>query len=1069
MKKYSKWLAVAVCLLLFVGTWLLTTLFSRQGSTAGESPIVLSEIVAANRTYPAPDGQFLDFIEVHNVSENTVDISGYMLSDDERSIGYTFPAGTVLPPDGYVLCWCNKEANSPDYASFGIAKTGGETIYLYNAIQVLVDSQSVPAMAANEAFARQPDGTWVVSAQATPGFANTQAGYDQWLASMGGLNPTVVISEVMTDNTCIAPYLDWVELTNTGDETITVAGAYLSNDPAEPLKYQLPTLTLEPGQAKVIVCTGDNGATDGAPFGLSKTGCTVVLTGLLGNTVSCVDCPALPADHSFARQSDGSYQVTAFATPGWPNDEMGYAAWMDGIGAGKMEVVISKVMASNRSTILSESGSLCDWVELTNLGTEQAVLNGCFLSDDADDRGKWTLPDLTLAPGGSVVIACVGRGAAAGEAPFALPKSGGKLTLSGPAGNILHQLEYPRLEDDRIYARQEDGTYVQTDASHMTQRPLGAIAISEAMPVNSEYLIQWDGNYYDWVELTNCSDETVDLSDYCLSNDPDNLAQFPLPQRTLKPGQQVVIICSGNPALPGRDIQAPFSLSAGECWLYVTERASGQFSDYLRIHDVPTGCTMGRQEDGGVAYFTTPTPGKPNGDGVESITAQPQLLTPGGIYEDVESVTVTLQGPGQLYYTLDGSVPTAQSTPYTSPIALKQTTVLRAVAVENGKLPSQTATASYIVNEHHTLPVVSIGADPADVTRLQNQIPPADAEVPCAISFFRPDGSFTADCGLHRSGDPALPHQSYSLHFRGRYSGVLGFPLFPGDGGQVFDTLHLRAGRDYDYTLFRSELFETLSAQVDGNLPTRRSQFCVVYINGVYQGIRSLKDGLTPLYYAQLQSVPQDTVAVVEESVPFDTELRRLADYCKASDMTTEEALDHVSQVLDLDRLISWMIIEGYSCNDTGANARYFCSPESGAGWQIASYDFDKAFIYRTGFDSLFQSVGEYAYLPIIRGLMENDVFRQTFLSRLGEALAGPLSEEAVLAVIDDISAQLAPEIGRARADGSPGEANWTADVERLRSMVTQYDHKGMILASLEKNIHLTEQEKAAYFGEVQP
>ena len=39
----------------------------------------------------------------------------------------------------------------------------------------------------------------------------------------------------------------------------------------------------------------------------------------------------------------------------------------------------------------------------------------------------------------------------------------------------------------------------------------------------------------------------------------------------------------------------------------------------------------------------------------------------------------------KIYYTLDGSAPTAASTPYTSPITISANTTVKAVAVENGK------------------------------------------------------------------------------------------------------------------------------------------------------------------------------------------------------------------------------------------------------------------------------------------------------------------------------------------------------------------------------------------------
>ena len=92
------------------------------------SPIVLSEVLPSNRTYPAPNGQFLDFIEIRNDSDMPIDISGYMLGDQPDTVGYTFPKGTILNAHEYIVCWCMKDSESSAYANFGISKKGEDVI-----------------------------------------------------------------------------------------------------------------------------------------------------------------------------------------------------------------------------------------------------------------------------------------------------------------------------------------------------------------------------------------------------------------------------------------------------------------------------------------------------------------------------------------------------------------------------------------------------------------------------------------------------------------------------------------------------------------------------------------------------------------------------------------------------------------------------------------------------------------------------------------------------------------------------------------------------------------------------
>ena len=72
--------------------------------------------------------------------------------------------------------------------------------------------------------------------------------------------------------------------------------------------------------------------------------------------------------------------------------------------------------------------------------------------------------------------------------------------------------------------------------------------------------------------------------------------------------------------------------------------------------------------------------------------------------------------PGaRIFYTLDYSAPDETDAPYTGPIAVTDTTVVRAVAYQEGYLPSYSASQSYLYDAEHTLRVVSMVADPEDI------------------------------------------------------------------------------------------------------------------------------------------------------------------------------------------------------------------------------------------------------------------------------------------------------------------------------------------------------------------
>ena len=79
----------------------------------------------------------------------------------------------------------------------------------------------------------------------------------------------------------------------------------------------------------------------------------------------------------------------------------------------------------------------------------------------------------------------------------------------------------------------------------------------------------------------------------------------------------------------------------------------------------------------------------------ESIVEDPTFSVPAGTYFEAQSVELTCATDGAtIYYTLDGSDPTSESTPYTDPITISETKILKAIAIK-GDDASAIATAEY--------------------------------------------------------------------------------------------------------------------------------------------------------------------------------------------------------------------------------------------------------------------------------------------------------------------------------------------------------------------------------------
>lgn len=90
-------------------------------------------------------------------------------------------------------------------------------------------------------------------------------------------------------------------------------------------------------------------------------------------------------------------------------------------------------------------------------------------------------------------------------------------------------------------------------------------------------------------------------------------------------------------------------------------------------------------------------------------TANPLCATPtfspaAGTYSSAQSVTLSTSTEGAtIHYTTDGAEPTAESTQYTAPIAVSQTTTIKAIAVAEGFDNSAVASATYTITQPSTI------------------------------------------------------------------------------------------------------------------------------------------------------------------------------------------------------------------------------------------------------------------------------------------------------------------------------------------------------------------------------
>ncbi len=719
-----------------------------------------------------------------------------------------------------------------------------------------------------------------------------------------------------------------------------------------------------------------------------------------------------------------------------PAEDNSYMVPVPSIPDREITVEITEVMFSNRTSIRDSYGDFSDWIEFENTGTKSCSLEGFWLSDDSDFLMKWCFPDVSVKPGERLIVFCSAHESTDDElhTGFSLSREGEALYFSYPSGSVRTsvtptakigkdvslcidgQNSYTTYDATPGYPNTEEGRieFIEKDDQH------GDLVINEACPFNESYKPLW-GGYYDWIELKNISSSSIRLSNYCITDDPLNPMKYRLPNTVLLPGRTFMVLCAGDKDLSRYTLcWYDFALDTNGDSVYIFD-SEGKLSDKAGIYEVPLRGSIGRIDgEAGFFRFQKATPEKPNPLGYRWRTEMPKNLTESGIYNDVESVMVELSGNGTIYYTLDGSVPTESSNIYSGPITLRKTTVIRAAAVENGRMISKTATFSYIINEHHTLPVVSLSCDAKQFRTVYAYATDHSKYCDASVSYFGEDGTFTAECALKLHGSSArtvLEKKHFKLVFSGRYGGDLQYNLFDTEKFVGLHSFTLRGGPLDSMHLVKDSLTAIVAKSVSPIEPyTLDSRYCILYINGEYWGIYAMREAYSGAYVETYSDIDRDSAFIVRapELGTQSKDFYSLVRYIATHDMSKETYYSYVDQRLDLRSLALWMCLESYFNNaDPTGNIRYFRDENSvNAKWQIMFFDLDIALgnqhaLWTKVTDSVSQIGG------LCRSMLRSETFKTLLLETTSQLIENGLTDEFCLETVNSMISELEPESER--------------------------------------------------------
>lgn len=154
--------------------------------------------------------------------------------------------------------------------------------------------------------------------------------------------------------------------------------------------------------------------------------------------------------------------------------------------------------------------------------------------------------------------------------------------------------------------------------------------ISEIMSQNTKTLADENGDYCDWIEINNPTEQDINLAGYVIADNSGNSYTFP--ELTLKAGKQLVVFANGVEKydVQRKVIHVPLSVGAkGENIYLYNEK--GALVCRISVPGLETDKSFGVDSDGRLAIFDNPTPGKPNSVETQQSDNE-EALTVGGLY-----------------------------------------------------------------------------------------------------------------------------------------------------------------------------------------------------------------------------------------------------------------------------------------------------------------------------------------------------------------------------------------------------------------------------------------------------
>lgn len=691
-------------------------------------------------------------------------------------------------------------------------------------------------------------------------------------------------------------------------------------------------------------------------------------------------------------------------------------------------VVINEIVSSNSTGYQDEDGTYQDWIELYNNDNVSVSLLNYGLSDDPSLPFKWIFPDVNLAPGAHLIIWCSDKNRTNPNEPlhtnFKISADGEILTLTNPSSEIADQIPAVSIVSNQSYGRSPSGSATFAHFANPSPAALNEVVTNDIVSPPAFSVIS--GRFTNPFELV--------LS----HSDPE-----------------VTIL---------------YTLDGSEPTL---ENLNEKTYSYKNVYRENPGDPDGELLSGSLISYEYNQP----------ITIADRSSQP----NDISTISSTYN-----------SFPY-----YLPQQPVLKSTVVRAKSVKNGvESPIIThnyfvgETAAIF-----TLPVVSLAVNENDFFNYEDGIYVAgsrfdqwrdanpnenplliadanykqsgsDWQIKAHFSYFTPTGEnpMNQDIDLRINGNFTrnFPGKSLRLYARGAYGNShFSYPIFGEDYNHSnFERLVMRnAGNDWFQAYLRDAFIQRTVQHL--NFAYQPYQPSVVFLNGEYWGMLNIRERFDAPYFTRIYGISSSDLDFLE----FDGSLIQEGENSHYLDMITflnnnslsdSENFNYVNTLMDVENYTDYYIANVYANNsDWPHNNTEFwrkrttfdsSAPKGQDGrWRWVLKDTDMGFGYNGATEYQYNTLefatstgGDIFTNPewstlIIRKLLENPDYKNTFIVRFADLINTTYLPERVLGLLDEMTNNIAAEIPRHGSRWANfTQSTWESNIEVIREFTRE-------------------------------